>query len=93
MIGVENLEANRPHALPERVSNTEEAGGIPVTTFDSGYVGQRLKDVWDQDLTAEGGGDAQRFASVAVGVFQRTPRDLDARTGCQRRRRIDATRR
>ena len=91
MVCVENLEANRPHALPECLGNTEEPGGIPVTAFDSGYVGQRLKDVWDQDITAEGGGDAERFASVAFGVFQRAPCDLDARTGCQRRRQIDAT--
>ncbi len=90
MGGVENLEADRPHALPERVGNTEEPGGIPVTAFDSGDVGQRLKDVWDQDFTADGGGDAERFASVAFGVFQRAPCDLDARTGCQRRRQIDA---
>ena len=91
MVGVENLEANRPHTLPERLGNTEEPSGIPVTAFDSGDVGKRLKDVWDQYFTADGGGDAERFASVAFGVFQRASCDLDARTGCQRRRQIDTS--
>jgi hypothetical protein len=90
MVGVENLEADRRHALPQRVGYTEEPGGIVLTAFDSGNVSQRLKNLWDQDFTAEGCGNAERFASVAFGVFQRASCDPDARTGCQRRRQIDA---
>ena len=61
-----------------------------MTAFDSRYVGHSLKNFWNLDFTAEGCGDAERFASVAFGVFKRALRDLDARTCCQRCRQIDA---
>ena len=66
---VENLEADRPHAPANRVRRSEEPRRFGVTVGFSGHVGETLENVWNEKVTADIGGDAERFMGVAFSVF------------------------
>ena len=92
MVSVENLEADRAHSLPGRVCRPEEPRRFEVTPGLSGHVGETLKNFWNENVTADAGGDAERFVGVAFSGLQFAIGDFDAGTRRQRPRQIDALR-
>ena len=92
MVSVENLEADRAHAPANRVRRSEEPRRFEVTAGISGHVGETLKNFWNEKVTADAGGDAERFVGVAFSGLQFAIGDFDEGTRHQRPRQIDALR-
>ena len=86
---VENLEADRPHAPANRVRRSEEPRRFGVTVGFSGHVGATLKNLWNEKVPADIGGDAERFMGISLSELHLAIRDFDAGTRHQRPRQID----